>query len=363
LHTKRIQGRMDHSGVEPQAQDVTLSCCEEHEAEINARRNATESILRLHDRVAKLERHHQINLLPNTNLYKSCYTMEDGQLMDYPALREYRHHLMIESDDSDAEASLPDDVTGCAVASRGSLSDDNDDEEEDDDDDSEYDYLLEETTLNISNVEEERRLEMKLRGLHLDIARGHGYGVHRHVNPWNVWEQAGVNTPNPPQAAVLHLYDPTSTPSAKLDIILETKFASKYKGTKFLKADGKKAVNTILPPDSVPCLMAIHNGTIIATSDKLRDVMDRHYNVIDEWALEEWLDRANVLIREAPNLDHLVRFRPEEEALLDSIRKDEEVVEEYYDCGLEGCQKTFCHEHVGEGGGPFALPSPFIDQP
>jgi len=352
---------MDHIGAE----DVTLSCCEQHEAEINARKNATESILRLHDRVAKLERHHQINRLPNSDLYKCCYTVGDGQLVDYPALKEYRHNLMVESDDSDAEASLPDDQTGCAVASQGSLSDDNDDEEENEDDDSEYDYLLEETTLNISNVEEERKLEMKLKGLHLDIAKGHGYGVHCHVNPFNVWEQAGVNIANPPQAAVIHLYDPTSTPSAKLDVILESqRFAAKYKGTKFLKANGKKAVsaNPIVPEDCLPCLMAIHNGTIIATCDKLRDVMDRHYNVIDEWALEEWLDRANVLIREAPILDNLVRFRPEEEALLDSIRKDQEVVEEeYYDCGMDGCQKTFCHEHVGEQGS-FLPPSFLIDE-
>jgi len=353
---------MDHSGIVDRSvaaaaaptTDVTLSCCEEHEAEINARRTATESILRLHDRVASLERHHQINVVPNSNRYRCYNTMEDDG--DYPALREYRHHLMVESDSED-EASLPDDVTGCAVA--GASLDGEETEEEDEDD--EYDYLLEETTLNITNVEEERRLEMKLRGLHLDIARGHGYGVHRHINPGNVWEQAGLNSPNPPQAAIVHLYDPTSIPSAKLDVILESnRFAAKYKGTKFLKADGKKAVsaNPIVPKDCLPCIMAIRNGTIIATCDKLRDVMDRHYNVVDEWALEEWLDRANVLIREAPEIDNLVRIRPEEEALLDSIRRENEqtsastekiVEKEYYDCGLEGCQKTFCHQHIGNG--------------
>lgn len=348
---------MDHSGIADISQsagvapapDPTLSCCEEHEAEINRRRNATESILRLHDRVAKLERHHQINVLPNSDRYRCCYPTADGELKDYPALREHRHHLMVESESED-EASLPDDVTGCAVA--GASLDGEETEEEDDDD--EFDYLLEETTLNITNVEEERRLEMKLRGLHLDIAKGHGYGVYRHINPWNIWEQAGVNSnsPSPPQAVIVHLYDPASIPSAKLDVILESnRFAAKYKGTKFLKADGKKAVaaNPIIPEDCLPCIMAIRDGTIIATCEKLRQVMDRHCDVVDECALEEWLDRANVLIREAPEIDNLVRIRPEEEALLDSMRKENEIIEDYYDCGLEGCQKTFCHQHIGNG--------------
>lgn len=365
--------KMDHSAryQRPQAaesavsEDVTLSCCEEREAEINARQMATESILRLHDRVAFLERRHQVNLIPNLDLCRCCYTTADGALQEYPALEEYRHHLMAESDSED-EASLPDDVTGCAV---GGISLEGDDTEDEEDSDDEFDYLLEDTTINISNVEEERKLDIKLRGLHLDSARGHGYGVHRHVNPWKVWEQAGMDTPLPPQAAIVHLYDPCSILSAKLDVVLESsRFASKYKGTKFVRADGKKAVaaNPIVSEDRLPCLIAVRDGKIIATCDKLRDVLDRHYNVVDEWALEEWLDRANVLIREIPTLDYMCRIRPEEEALLDSMRKAEKSVEEYYDCGWEGCQKTFCHKHVGAGTDEqdgFVVPPQSINQP
>jgi len=70
---------------------------------------------------------------------------------------------------------------------------------------------------------------------------------------------------------------------------------------------------------------------------------------VDRSALEAWLFRTGALDqRTPPPFETLCRMRPEEEALMDSLRAPaQQVQESYYDCGLPGCQKTFAHEHVG----------------
>jgi hypothetical protein len=68
----------------------------------------------------------------------------------------------------------------------------------------------------------------------------------------------------------------------------------------------------------------------------------------------EWLDRAGVLLSQVPLLEELCLIRPEEEALMDSLydvpKKSAAMSQQpaRYDCGREGCKKSFPHEHIGE---------------
>jgi hypothetical protein len=87
--------------------------------------------------------------------------------------------------------------------------------------------------------------------------------------------------------------------------------------------------------------------------------------------VERWLYRAGALVDEVPHPDELCGIRPEEEALLDGMRRssgmagqrrlggggttkvgedsDEDEPRDHhrYDCGVAGCDKSFYHEHVG----------------
>lgn len=335
--------------------DAKISPCCAKEAEINKRRSETEAVLKFHDLVADLERRHKITFLPNLELCRCCHTMEDEYVHDYPALQEYRRdQMMIESGSEDDEQSNPDDATGCAVGGLSVFGDDDDDNYSDDDDD-EFDYLLDANTMNISAVEENRIMELKVRAMQLKSAHGHGYGVHRQIHYSKVFTVgAGIDSPLPPEAAVIHLYDPYSVACAKLDVILEgPKFAHLYKGTKFLRADGKMAVrlSQIVSEEHIPCLIAVREGNLVSYCANLTGIVDRGENV-DEWALEEWLDNANVLIRDMPSIDTMCRIRPEEEALLASMMKSSKPddycrSDDYYDCGVENCEKTFPHKHIG----------------
>jgi len=336
--------------------DPTLESCCQKDREQNERKVATESILRLHDRIAQLERSHRISTITNFEL-SSPYCMEVGNgeigngLEDYHTLSEMRRNQMIESssEGEDEENSL---VTGCAVAGKSLAGD-----ETDEDDDSEFDYLLECPELNLYNMEEEKKLELQLRSLHLKCGEEQGYGVHRHMNPWCIWKYVGIDSSHPPQAAVVHLYDPHSVLCAKLDILLEgPKFSTRYKGTRFSYVDGKMAIMShlnIVPENHLPCLIAIREGKVVTHCAKLRSIVN-YSNIIDEWALEEWLDRANVLIHHLPPIEDLCRVRPEEEALYasmmkksDSVEEKLDSVEEFYDCGIDGCSKVYPHKHIG----------------
>jgi hypothetical protein len=83
---------------------------------------------------------------------------------------------------------------------------------------------------------------------------------------------------------------------------------------------------------------------------KYGETADNEGGEVDTIAVREWLENCGVLSNRPPRMDDLCNIRPEEEALMDSglIAQSKVAAEqERYDCGLEGCNKSYKHEHVG----------------
>ena len=65
------------------------------------------------------------------------------------------------------------------------------------------------------------------------------------------------------------------------------------------------------------------------------------------------MDNARVLLRSVPiEFEDFCRIRPEEDALLENMRRERKQMQrikeqDIYCCGVQGCQKAFYHEHVG----------------
>jgi len=274
------------------------------------------------------------------------------------------------------------------------------DDDDDDDSDGEFDYLLDEGVLLCGDIssgpppppdfQSQRRLELEDAARHHEVARQHGYGVHRQMHPRRVFAAAGLGADRirdaiPPRGSVVHLYDAQSSLSASLDMCLE-EMAGRHAGTKFVRGMG---VTSLLFADDdhgdsgwkgradLPMLLALRDGRVVAYSSGLRDFPSGGGSArVESDAVERWLDRAGALHAAPPPLDALCRIRPEEEALLDNMRKlnglggggdgnsgmlgaamgelgqgktedmdDDE--EKRYDCGVSGCNKCFFHEHVG----------------
>merc|ERR1719223_2154632 len=77
---------------------------------------------------------------------------------------------------------------------------------------------------------------------HYEVARYHGYGVHRQMHPTRVFAAAGygadlVRDRVCPRGSVLHLYDAHSPLSVSLDFCLE-EMATRFAGTKFVRGLG-----------------------------------------------------------------------------------------------------------------------------
>lgn len=234
---------------------------------------------------------------------------------------------------------------------------------EDEGSDDEFDYLLDENLPGgeeLKAVEELRRAELEWALLLREISLQHGLGVHRQMHPTRVLKAAGLASRDPTPGVVLHLVDPDSIGSASLDLYLE-KLAETNKGTKFLRAGGRstllmdaalatKALPPLKPDSDMPALIAIRDGIAVNACPRLQGLTCSN-GEIDPGAVYEWLDRSGVLLERAPPLDAMCRIRPEEEALMDYMLTSKPPVppdEERYDCGLEGCFKSFPHQHVGE---------------
>ena len=237
-----------------------------------------------------------------------------------------------------------------------------------DDDDDEFDYLLDEDLPGdegLKEHEEQRRAELEFEMLKRQVAMQHGYGTHRQFHPSRVLKAAGLGANparTPPPAVVLHLVDPDSVSSASLDYFLETGFASKHPGTIFMRSGGRSTLlmdagiaqrafgNRLQADVDMPALVAIRDGVVVNISRGLRDLTAEEGGVIETRAVEQWLENSGVLRSQPPMFEALCYIRPEEEALMDYLahKKPEQILdEERYDCGLEGCSKTFPHEHVG----------------
>lgn len=109
-----------------------------------------------------------------------------------------------------------------------------------------------------------------------------------------------------------------------------------------------KAFPWLKADSDMPCLVAIKDGKVVNTCPNLRGICLDADSPVASRAVEEWLDRSGVLLTRAPRLEELCYIRPEEEALMDYLAQTKPQQEvEYFNCGLEGCNKTFAHEHVG----------------
>lgn len=237
-----------------------------------------------------------------------------------------------------------------------------DDDDDDSSDDSEFDYLLDDDVPGLSSeYETQRRAELEDLARRVETLQWHGYGVHRQMHPQRVFSAAGYGTDLMrdvvcPKGSVIHLFDAFSPRSVALDLYLE-RIASKYLGTKFVRGIG---VASILYADGngddawkkgdLPMLLAVREGKVVAWNAGLDDFFSS--TDLEARVVEQWLDRAGVLVETPPSIDEICRIRPEETALLENMMKlnklgDGGLEEERYNCGVAGCCKTFRHEHVG----------------
>lgn len=266
--------------------------------------------------------------------------------------------------------------------------------ENDSDEEDEYDYLLDEDLPSgsgdacnntLKTLEEQRRVELEWEIFQYEIAMLHGYGIHRQIHPQRILSIAGLLHSNqsamiePPPYVVMHLVDADSIGSASLDLYLEV-LATKFRGTMFVRSSGRATlllndtniINTVLPmfrnytvsqnvDSSLPALIAIRNGIAVNACLQLQGLLstsysrdyDTNHNEVEPFVVRDWLDHCGVLQERPPNVDSMCRIRPEEEALLDSCtrrQRQPDAIEEdqRYDCGKNGCNKSFPHEHIGE---------------
>eukprot|EP00986_Skeletonema_menzelii_P000727 scaffold205_cov179-Skeletonema_menzelii.AAC.9 len=346
--------------------DPTLDSCCQREIESNRKQSAVEKTLRDHDRVAQAENERrQFNTLGNNsgafrsfNLVhglsfgsgcRCCYdpTTDGG---DYELLAAAKEDLMatfIEVGEDDV------------ASERERLSDNyHDDDDDNSSDDSEFDYLLDDDVPGLSSeYETQRRAELENLAQRLEQLHHHGYGVHRQMHPSRVFPAAGYGTDTMrdavrPKGSVIHLFDAFSPRSVALDLYLE-RIASNYPGTKFVRGIG---VSSILYADGngddpwkkgdLPMLLAVREGKVVAWNAGLKEFFSSAD--LESRVVEQWLNRAGVLVESPPSLDEICRIRPEETALLENMMKLNKLVdEERYDCGVAGCCKPFQHEHVG----------------
>jgi hypothetical protein len=255
--------------------------------------------------------------------------------------------------------------------------DDDNDDATDGDSDDEFDYLLDEDLPGeddkIRELEETRRAELEYQLLVRQVAGYHGYGVARQLHPTRVLKVAGLGRTAaaaksgrpPPPAVVLHLVDPDSVASASLDYYFETELARENPGTVFLRSGGRSTLlmdplaqqslpSTVSDPErDIPALVAIRDGVVVNACPRLQGLTNggtcRGDGEVDHHAVQQWLDNCGVLMKEPPRMEEVCFIRPEEEALMDylSTQPKQVVEEERYDCGIEGCNKPFKHEHVG----------------
>jgi len=332
--------KYDFNGIDPALDD----CCR-REVESNRVYNALTSTLSRHDVTLQAERRKR-HVLGNLSFGSGCRCMYDPNLDggEYRALTEFRESLKKEEDEEDDEEQKE-----INQEESGGGEDDSDDE---------FNYLLDDDLPVDNALEERRRAELEFAMLQQETALHHGYGVHRQMHPNRVLKAASLGSGrDPPSAVVLHLVDTESMKSASLDLILED-LAKTYKGTKFLRSDGRSTillnpeiVSTSLPGIAanadMPCLVSIVKGDVVAKCARLEGLIEDDDRAISH-AVHNWLDHTHALVKGTPAYDEVCFIRPEEEALLDNMRAARErEKEERFNCGLAGCCKTFAHEHVG----------------
>lgn len=333
--------------------------------ESNRKINAVETTLRRHDRIALAERRRR-NVIDDLKFGSGCRCCYDPNMDggEYIALIEMR---AAEGNSIDNEKQF-------------NPAREQESNESDSDDDSEFDYLLDEdlpipgTTDGSENAfmahQQDRMEELQLLMMINESAQQHGFGVHRQFHPQRVLHAAGLGMGGVrgnraaaiPPVAVIHLFDPESTMSASLDLCLE-KLGEQYRGTKFVRAGGRAtlSMNAALASESLPkltretlpALIAVRDGVVVACCPQLSSLGDARAGKVEPHAVEAWLNNARALLRDVPlEYEDYCRIRPEEDALLENMMREKAKLAELppdqiYNCGVDGCCKTFRHEHVG----------------
>ena len=366
--------------------------------ESNRKQTALETTLRRHDRIALAERRRR-NLIKDLsfgNGCRCCYDTNDGG--EYTSLIELRASLGKGGKEGGEEGLDNDTIQNENDEYDRRRNNDNYDENQDDedsDDDSEFDYLLDEDlpgteTMNheLQLLQQERLEELQLSALIRESAMQHGFGVHRQFHPQRVLYAAGLGLEGKrnsttgtatavsaviPPAAVIHLNE-DSILSASLDLCLEEMALNRYRGTKFVRSFGrtvmsfnKDLVERVLPrlkiDSSLPVLIAVKDGVVVSICENLslfvagggstHQQNKKNDLQVEPRAVEEWLDRAGVLLHTVPiDFEDYCRIRPEEDALIENMIREKAKLDEInekliHNCGIAGCRKTFYHEHVG----------------
>jgi len=373
--------KTDLSGIDP-----TLDACCQREIESNRKQNSVEAALRRHDRIRLAERR-RLNVAKNLSWGDGCRCCYDPNSDggEYTALVELRATLKHNNDEQNEEQNEQN--LGLEhlydIDNKDRYSEKDSDNDSDSDD--EFDYLLDEDLPDnededgygnesknvLKLLQQERIEELQLAAMIHESAIQHGFGVHRQLHPQRVLHAAGLGmggvrgprAASIPPTAVIHLNEDSQL-SATLDICLEELAQSTYKGTKFLRSNGRSTLlfngelaNEVLPrlkPDSsLPALIAVKDGAVIAVCENLRALGSTKDEKVEPEAVEEWLDRAGVLLREVPiAFEDYCRIRPEEDALVANMMREKarlaEISEvEIHQCGVPGCRKTFSHQHIG----------------
>ena len=396
---------------------VIMETCQ---IEANRKQDTVEKALRAHDRVARAENQRQLRKGDATSVggYNADYhshnlvrgmTFGDGCRCCYdPNGDGGEYELLTKAKQARADAAAD---TNYHALDNPIEEDEkefrtSDDDDNSSDSDDEFDYLLDEVASpagdaasslgDYAHLQSLRRAELEQQAEHLEVARQHGYGVHRQMHAQRCFAAVGCGVaPSQdrflPRCACLHLYDAHSPLSVSLDLCLED-MAARYPGTKFARglgtacllfandggsgiesdrAEWKKKGNGCLP-----MILALREGRVVSHSSGLRDL--QYAGEVEPRAVEQWLDRAGVLLTTPPPRDLLCKIPPEVEMLVQSMRKmsgpgsrsndgggfggmmnlmkgasgqkqgQEDIEEEdRYDCGVSGCSKSFYHEHVG----------------
>ena len=121
-----------------------------------------------------------------------------------------------------------------------------------------------------------------------------------------------------------------------------------------LSADG------VLPPlrmeADLPALIAVKDGAVVTISKDLSGLGSIRDGTVEPRAVEEWLARAGVLLRDVPVIfEDYCRIRPEETALLENMMREkakldvmQEMVEEKEVVAKEEVtgQEAICNKQV-----------------
>jgi len=146
---------------------------------------------------------------------------------------------------------------------------------------------------------------------------------------------------------VVHLYDPGSETSARIDLLLE-KLAPEYLSTLFRRVPKANVPGSILEPLCInsggasSALGCFRDGSNVAWSSHMASFCPTEdIEGGDMQALHTYLDHAHVL---STDVDEAISRAAAERVQAVSEEREEELF-----CDVPGCNKRFAHQHVGSG--------------